>query len=135
MSELVGGALDVVKEFICIYNLVAIPFLLVVGNKLKRSRMVSDELIPRVLSYIGVAVALVFGVADNSPDSVVKWVALILTSIGQGYMISLFTVGLHQYFKQRKLYDTLSSYDGSSTSKFKKMKKKSNKTKLRRKKL
>lgn len=121
--DIVDGVVSLVKEYISVENISAIPFLILIGNKLKRSKRVADNLIPDILSLLGVCCSLVFGLSNNRPYDIVSWLVLVIVSVGQGYFMGMCSVGIHQQFKQRKVYEILDVYDNDEPRKKVKLKK------------
>ena len=109
------GAVALIKEYFSMEFLVLIPFLLLIGLKLKKSKRVSDSLIPRILCYIGVGGCLVISMSQNQPINIYQWITAFIVGIGQGFLAGLCAVGLHQLFKQRKVLDLLDSFGGDDT--------------------
>lgn len=116
MSEIVDGIVELIKSYINFENIVMIPFLMLVGTKLKKSVKISDNLIPDVLVCLGIAGACVISLSANIPANAFQWIVLIMVAIGQGYFTGLAAVGVHQQLKQRGALKQLSSFDGIDSS-------------------
>lgn len=110
--DIVDGIVELIKSYISMENICMIPFLILLGRQLKKSKRVDDTLIPDLLIFTGIAFALVFGLSSNTPINILQWVILFATSIGQGYFTALVAVGVHQQLKQRKAFKMLSSFSG-----------------------
>lgn len=108
MEELVMS----LKEYLSPELVFMIPVLIVIGNVLKRSKRVSDSLIPSLLSGIGIPLALIVSLANKyEPMSTLQIITWILMSIGQGIFLGASAVGVHQIFKQQMAYSKLSKWE------------------------
>lgn len=108
------GAVSLIREYFSAEFVVLIPFLMLIGLKLKKSKRIADNLIPRILSYIGVAGCLIISLSQNEPQNVYQWITLCIVGTGQGFLAGLCAVGLHQLFKQRDVLELLSSFEGGT---------------------
>ena len=99
MSDLVYG----LKEYLSPELIFMIPVLIVFGNMLKKSKRVSNTLIPTILSLVGIPLALITSLASKyEPMTNVQIIVWILMGVGQGVFLGAASVGVHQFFKQHE---------------------------------
>lgn len=100
------------KEYISMENLFFIPFLLVVGNGIKRSTRIDDTMIPNILGILGIFLCSLVSFATNRPVTWINWIILITVSIGQGVCVAGVAVFINQWMKQRNKYKQMRTFDG-----------------------
>lgn len=101
------------KEYLSPELVFMIPFLIVIGKALKKSKRISDSLIPTILSCIGMPIALITSLANKyEPMNTVQIIVWVMMSIGQGIFLGATSVGVHQFFKQHMEYKNLKKWEG-----------------------
>lgn len=106
------GLVISIKEYISPELVYMIPILIVIGSGLKKSARVSDTLIPLILSFLGIPIALVVSLASKyEPMSAYQIVVWLLMGIGQGIFLGAASVGVHQFFKQHSEYKNLKTWE------------------------
>lgn len=100
------------KEYLSPELVFMIPVLVVIGSGLKKSKRISDSLIPTILSIVGIPIALITSLANRmDPMNKIQIIVWILMSIGQGVFLGATAVGVHQFFKQHTEYKNLKTWE------------------------
>lgn len=113
---MIDETINILKEYISMENLFFIPFLIFIGNIIKKSKRVDDTLIPDILAILGIFLCSLVSFSQNQPLDWIRWVLLITVSIGQGICVSGVAVFLNQWFKQNHKYKAMRSFDGTNQS-------------------
>lgn len=113
---MIDETINILKEYISMENLFFIPFLIFVGNIIKKSKRIDDTLIPDILGVLGIFLCSLVSFSQNQPFDWIRWVLLITVSIGQGICVSGVAVFLNQWFKQNHKYKAMKSFDGINTA-------------------
>lgn len=90
----------------------SIPFLILIGRGIKKSKRIDDSLIPAILTISGIFTSAVITLASNTPETIFQWLTFGITCLGQGWLAGLSAVGAHQLFKQSKMFKQFSDFDG-----------------------
>lgn len=90
----------------------SIPFLILIGRGIKKSKRIDDSLIPAILTVSGILTSAIITLASNAPDTIFQWLTFGITCLGQGWLAGLSAVGAHQLFKQSKMFKQFSDFDG-----------------------
>lgn len=106
------------KEYLSPELIFMIPFLMVIGRGLKKSKRINDSLIPTILSCIGIPIALVTSLANKyEPMNTIQIIVWVMMSIGQGVFLGATSVGVHQFLKQHQEYKKLKTWEGKEERK------------------
>lgn len=90
----------------------SVPFLILIGRAIKKSKRIDDSLIPAILTVSGVLTSAIITLASNTPETIFQWLTFFITCLGQGWLAGLSAVGAHQLFKQSKMFKQFSDFDG-----------------------
>lgn len=90
----------------------SVPFLILVGRAIKKSKRIDDSLIPAILTVSGILTSAIITLASNTPETIFQWLTFFITCLGQGWLAGLSAVGAHQLFKQSKMFRQFSDFDG-----------------------
>lgn len=107
-------AMNVLKEYISMENLFIIPFLVLIGNGIKKSTRFDDTTIPNILGVLGILLCALVSFSNNQPYSLIQWVLLAVVSIGQGVCVAGVAVYLNQWLKQNRKYKQMRAFDGEN---------------------
>lgn len=94
--------LALINQYVKPELMIAVPLLLFLGKQLKDSNRISNTLINNILSYVGIAVAMIYNLSIERPADMYGWLMLVLVSVLSGMVLSYTAVGL---FEQKKSHD------------------------------
>lgn len=80
---------------------IAVPFLIFLGNQFKLSKRIDDTMIVNLLCYVGIVLAAIYNCSTNTPANIYEWFMMIMVSVLGGIVLGYTAVGAHQQFKQR----------------------------------
>lgn len=109
---MINETVDILKEYISMENIFFVPFLIIFGNFLKKSKRIDDTLIPSILGVLGILLCSLVSFSQNQPYTWVQWVLLITVSVGQGVCVAGCAVYINQWLKQNHKFKEMSSFDG-----------------------
>jgi len=87
---------------------ILIPVLYFIGMGIKKAKGVSDNNIPAVLGLIGIALSLIWVLANEPPHSQEDWLSVLFAGITQGVLVAGAAVYGNQLIKQGKKQDGVS---------------------------
>ena len=90
------------EEFIKPELLILIPVLYLIGTGIKKSKKISDSLIPLILGGVGVLLSALWVLAISDISSGKEITVAIFTAVTQGILIAGASVYANQFIKQAK---------------------------------
>ena len=90
------------EEFIKPELLILIPVLYLIGAGLKKSKKISDSLIPMILGGVGVLLSALWVLAMSDVLNGKEIAVAIFTAVTQGILIAGASVYANQFIKQAK---------------------------------
>ena len=90
------------EEFIKPELLILIPVLYLIGAGLKKSKKISDSLIPMILGGVGVLLSALWVLAMSDVLNGKEIAVAIFTAVTQGVLIAGASVYANQFIKQAK---------------------------------
>lgn len=94
------------EEFIKPELLVLIPVLYLIGAGLKKSKKISDSLIPLILGGVGVLLSALWVFASSEVSGGKEFASAIFVAITQGILVAGASVYANQIYKQAKELDS-----------------------------
>ena len=90
------------EEFIKPELLILIPVLYLIGKGIKKSKKISDSLIPIILGGVGVLLSALWVFAMSDVSNGKEIAVAIFTAVTQGVLIAGASVYANQFIKQAK---------------------------------